>query len=135
MNLPSEPIWLADGILEAVHLRQLAEHGGASAIRDAGLLQAALAKPLQLYSYGDPQPDLAALAAAYGSGIAHLHPFVDGNKRASLVATLLFLRINGYSIDATQQARYITWLALAAGELDETGLALRLRAHLKTIAT
>jgi death on curing protein len=117
--------WLHAGVVEAVHLRQLSEHGGATGIRDR-----ALAKPLQLDAYGDPPPDLCALAAAYGHGIAHLHPFVDGNKRTSLVATLLFLRLNGLTVTASSTARYETWLALAAGDLDESALAGWLRAHI-----
>ena len=126
----NEPRWLQAGVIEAVHLRQLAEHGGAAGIRDRGLLETALAKPQQLASYGDPLPDACALAAAYGYGIAHLHPFVDGNKRTSLVATLMFLRLNGFGIQAPAQDRYETWLALAAGELDESALADWLRARL-----
>ncbi|MGH8031423.1 MAG: type II toxin-antitoxin system death-on-curing family toxin [Luteimonas sp.] len=123
----SDVHWLHAGVVEAVHLRQLSEHGGAAGVRDRGLLDTALAKPLQLASYGDPPPDLCALAAAYGHGLAHLHPFVDGNKRTSFVATLLFLRLNGQDLAASSQARYDTWLALAAGELSESALADWLR--------
>src|SRR3546814_14486820 len=80
-----------------------------------------------MHSYGDPPPDLPALAAAYAHGIAHLHPFVDGNKRTSFVAALLFLRVNGQDIRASQEERYTTWLAFAAGDLDQTTLAARPR--------
>nr|WP_255692345.1 type II toxin-antitoxin system death-on-curing family toxin [Luteimonas sp. XNQY3] len=114
-------------VVEAIHLAQLSEHGGASGIRDRGLFETALAKPRQLASYGDPPPDIQALAAAYAHGIAHLHPFVDGNKRTSLVAALLFLHLNGFDLDASQADRYLTWMALAAGELDEVALARWLR--------
>nr|WP_255682281.1 type II toxin-antitoxin system death-on-curing family toxin [Luteimonas sp. BDR2-5] len=120
-------------VVEAIHLRQLAEHGGATGVRDRGLFETALAKPLQLASYGDPPPDLCALAAAYAHGIAHLHPFVDGNKRTSLVAALLFLRLNGIDIDAPQQDRYLAWIALAAGDLDESALAAWLRERLRPV--
>ncbi len=125
--MTTEIRWLQPGLVEAMHLRQLAEHGGASGLRDTGLLETALAKPLQWVSYGDPPPDLAALAAAYGFGIAHLHPFVDGNKRTSLVATLAFLRINGFDIKATPEERYLIWIVLAAGTLSEESLATWLR--------
>ena len=125
------PVWLYDRIIEAIHVRQLAEHGGAEGIRDRALLATALAKPLQLHSYGDPPPDLPALAAAYAYGLAHLHPFVDGNKRTSFVAALLFLRVNGQDIRASQENRYTTWLALAAGALDEAALAAWLRERLE----
>jgi death-on-curing protein len=130
----TEPRWLRADVVEAIHLRQLAEHGGAAGVRDAGLLATALAKSLHLASYGDPPPDLCALAAAYGHGIAHLHPFVDGNKRTSLVAMLLFLRLNSFDIEASQEARYRTWLALAAGDLDEAGLAAWLRERIRPAA-
>lgn len=129
--MPAEPVWLHERIVETVHLRQLAEHGGAEGVRDLSLLDTALAKPMQLYSYGKPPPDLAALAAAYAHGIARLHPFVDGNKRTSLVAALLFLRLNGQDIRAGQEERYVTWLALAAGDLDEAALAAWLRERLQ----
>ena len=128
-----EPRWLDPGVIEAIHLRQLAEHGGAAGIRDKSLLETALARPLQQASYSDPPPDLAALAAASGYGLAHLHPFVDGNKRTAFVATLLFLRLNGFDIEAPQEARYATFLALAAGESSESDLAKWLRARLKPI--
>jgi len=118
-----EPVLLHDAVVEAVHLRQLAEHGGAAGVRDAGLLASALARPRQLFAYGGDDASLPALAAAYGYGLARNHPFVDGNKRTAFVATLLFLRLNGYDLRATQEQRYSTFLALAAGTLDEAGLA------------
>ncbi|MGO3127539.1 MAG: type II toxin-antitoxin system death-on-curing family toxin [Luteimonas sp.] len=123
----SAVVWLQPLVVEAIHLAQLSEHGGASGIRDRGLFETALAKPQQLASYGDPPPDIHALAAAYARGIAHLHPFIDGNKRTSLVAALLFLRLNGFDLDASQGDRYLTWMALAEGELDEVALAAWLR--------
>ena len=131
--MPAGPVWLHERIIEAIHVRQLAEHGGAEGVRDRGLLATALAKPLQLHSYGNPPPDLSALAAAYAHGIARLHPFVDGNKRTSFVAALLFLRINGQDIRASQEERYLTWLALAAGDLDEPALAAWLRGCLQPV--
>lgn len=123
--------WLEARIVEAVHLRQLAEHGGAPGVRDRALLETAFAEPRHLLAYGHPPPAVAALAAAYGHGIAHLHPFVDGNKRSSLVATLLFLAVNGYDIEAPPEERYLTWIALAAGDLTEAALADWLRERLR----
>jgi len=90
--------------------------------------------PLQLHGYGDPPPDLPALAAAYAHGTARLHPFVDGNKPTSFVTTLLFLRVNGQDIRASQEDRYMTWLALASGDLDEPALAAWLRERLQSAA-
>ena len=86
-------VWLDPAVLRAVHEEQLAEHGGASGTRDAGLFESALARPENLAAYG--APDAAALAAAYGWGLARNHPFVDGNKRTAFVATELFLMLNG----------------------------------------
>lgn len=129
-----EPVWLQDAVIEAIHLRQLAEHGGAAGVRDAGLLASALARPLQRFAYGGDGASLPALAAAYGYGLARNHPFVDGNKRTAFVATLLFLRLNGYDLNATPQERYETFLALADGSLDEAGLAAWLAERLTAAA-
>jgi len=125
-----EPVWLQPAVIEAIHLRQLAEHGGAAGIRDAGLLASALARPQQLFAYGGEGVSLPALAAAYGYGLARNHPFVDGNKRTAFVAALLFLRLNGFDLSATQEERYRTFLALADGSLSEQALLVWLETHL-----
>jgi len=87
-------IWVDPTVVLAVHEEQLAEYGGSAGIRDAGLLESALARPKNLAAYGEP--DVAELAASYGFGIARNHPFVDGNKRTAFVSVELFLRLNGY---------------------------------------
>ena len=114
-------VWIEESVVWAVHEAQLAEHGGSVGVRDAGLLTSALARPLNLVAYG--QPDVADCAAAYGFGIARNHPFIDGNKRTAFVCTELFLELNGYTLTANDVACVMTMLALAAGELDETGFA------------
>ena len=114
-----------------MHERQLAEHGGGEGIRDAGLLESALQRPLNKFGYN--QPDLFDLAAAYAYGIARNHPFVDGNKRMALVACRTFLLLNGYQLAATGQEKYKTFIGLAAGELDEDALAAWLREHSEKI--
>lgn len=124
----SEWIWIQRSVVLAAHGEQLAEHGGASGIRDMGLLESALARAPNLAAYGDP--DAAALAAAYGFGIARNHPFVDGNKRAALIATELFLALNGFDLMVDDAECVVTILALAAGELEEAEFAAWLRAHL-----
>jgi len=96
-------------------------------LRDEGLFESALARPLNLAAYG--QPDLAELAAAYGLGLAKNHPFVDGNKRVAFLAVGLFLAINGHRLVASQSEATLTMLAVAAGSLDETAFADWLRAH------
>ena len=117
-----EPHWLLDEAIEAIHKRQLAEHGGAAGIRDGGLLASALARPKNVFAYESPVT-LARLAAEYAYGIARNHPFVDGNKRTAFVACLLFLRLNGRDIDATQEQKYETFIKLASGLLTVDELA------------
>ena len=119
--------WLDRAVLIAVHEMQLAEHGGGAGLRDAALLESALAKPLNLQAYGEP--DACALAAAYGYGIARNHAFIDGNKRTAFVAVELFLRLNGWQLVATDADCVLTTLALAAGDITESEFADWLRAH------
>ncbi|MBI5920541.1 MAG: type II toxin-antitoxin system death-on-curing family toxin [Betaproteobacteria bacterium] len=121
--------WIERSVVIAAHNEQLAEHGGAAGTRDSGLLESALARPENLAAYGDP--DAAALAAAYGFGIVRNHPFVDGNKRAALIATELFLALNGFDLVVGDVECVVTILALAAGELDEAEFADWLRAHIE----
>lgn len=119
--------WLDAAVLTAVHEMQLAEHGGASGLRDAGLFESALARPRQLAAYGTP--DAPALAAAYGYGLARNHPYVDGNKRTAFVATELFLRLNGWELAAEDADCVLTMLAVAAGDLSEEQFADWVRQH------
>lgn len=120
-------VWLSRAVVLAVHEEQLAEHGGAVGLRDAALLDAALHRPKNLAAYGDPPADLPALAAAYAFGIARDHPFMDGNKRTSLVAAETFLALNGLALDVDDVELLTTWLALADGTLTEAALATWLR--------
>lgn len=122
-------VWVERSVVIAAHNEQLAEHGGAAGTRDQGLLESALARAENLAAYGDP--DVAALAAAYGFGIIRNHPFVDGNKRAALIATELFLALNGFDLVVDDAECVVTILALAAGDLDEAEFAGWLRAHLE----
>ena len=120
-------IWLDPSVIEAVHDEQLAEHGGSAGLRDGGLLDSALARPLQLAAYGEP--DAASLAAAYGFGLAKNHPFVDGNKRTAFIAVELFLLLNGWTLAATDADCVMAMLQLAAGEWSEAKFAAWVRAH------
>lgn len=121
-------VWIEARIVLAAHDEQLAEHGGAEGVRDAGLLESALARPQNLAAYGEP--DVAALAAAYAFGIAKNHPFVDGNKRSALVVLELFLELNGYTLVTDDVQCVITILNLAAGDLTEAELANWVRENL-----
>jgi death-on-curing protein len=115
----------------AIHERQLAEHGGGSGVRDEGLLESALARPQQLHTYGDPPPDLAALAASLAYGLARNDPFVDGNKRTAHVCYRVFLALNDVDLAAREEEKYLQMLALAEGSLSETDFAGWLRSHLR----
>ena len=119
--------WISKPALLLLHAESLAEHGGSPGIRDEGLLDSALARPQNPVAYG--QPDVAALAASYGWGIARNHPFIDGNKRAALLSIGLFLHQNDWRLTASQADTTRTMLALAAGELPEDALADWLRRH------
>lgn len=121
-------VWVALAVAEAAHLEQLAEHGGGQGVRDARLLDSAMARAQNLAAYGEP--DAAALAAAYAFGIARNHPFVDGNKRTAAVVAETFLVLNGYALNATDAELVVAVLALAAGELSEEELADWFRGHL-----
>ncbi|HSF93987.1 MAG TPA: type II toxin-antitoxin system death-on-curing family toxin [Thermohalobaculum sp.] len=121
----TEPRWLGQRIIVAVHDAQLVRHGGAGGIRDAGLLDSALARPLNLQAYGED--DLCVLAAAYAAGIVRNHPFVDGNKRTAFIAAALFLQENGQRLVAPQGEAVVMTLGLASGELPEAGFAAWLR--------
>lgn len=120
--------WIATEVATAAHAEQLAEHGGAAGVRDAGALDSAMMRPRNLAQYGEP--DIAALAAAYAFGIARNHPFVDGNKRTAAVVAETFLVLNGHSLSATDAELVVAILALAAGELSEEELAGWFRDHL-----
>jgi death-on-curing protein len=123
-----EPRWLDVETALAIHDRQLAEHGGGSGVRDAALLESALARPINAWSYG--VDDWAALAAAYAFGVARNHPFVDGNKRTAWVLSRLFLGLNGQALDFPPGAAIAAMLALAAGALSEDEMADWFRVHL-----
>jgi death-on-curing protein len=122
-----EPNWVLDETVLAIHNRQIAEHGGLSGVRDAGALASALGRPKNKFAYAEP--DIFDLAAAYGFGIATNHPFSDGNKRTAYVVSVLFLALNGYRVEASQDEKYRTFLDLAAGNLAEESLAAWFRAH------
>lgn len=117
----TEPVWIPREMVLAMHLRQLAEHGGSQGIRDEGLLESALQRPANKLSYGTP--DLAELAAAYAYGIARNHPFIDGNKRTALVTSFTFLYVNGLRMTTNQEQNAKQFLALAEGTVEEHQLA------------
>ncbi len=113
----NEPRWLSKDLVLALHGELIAEYGGHAGVRDTGLLESALARPLHISTYGDPT--LYELAAAYAVGIVRNHPFLDGNKRTGLAAADVFLQLNGRELTASEIEAVVVFQDLAAGELDE----------------
>jgi death-on-curing protein len=122
-------VWIERSVILAAHEEQLAEHGGGSGIRDAALLDSALARPLNRAVHG--KPDAAELAAAYAFGLATNHPFVDGNKRIAFVALELFLALNGRQLIASDAECAMSMLAVASGSMKEPAFAEWVRRHSK----
>ena len=124
----TEPVWLSLTVILAIHADQVREHGGRLGTRDEGLLESALDRPRNRYFY-EPDSDLAALAAAYGFGIARNHPFIDGNKRVAFQAMYVFLGINGHVISAAEEDVVRLVLDLAGGDITEEQLASWIRVN------
>ena len=123
----SEPRWLTRTIVDALHAMLLAEHGGSAGVRDENGLEAALARPRQKDHY--ETADILEPAAAYAYGLSTGHPFVDGNKRMALAASDVFLRLNGWALDATEVDATATMIELAAGQLSEQELVAWVRGN------
>ena len=120
-----EPVWLSVRLVIAIHDEQLRMFGGPPGIRDQGMLESALTRPQNKYGFGET--DLAVLAAAYAFGISKNHPFVDGNKRTSLLSLITFLGLNGIDFVVPEGEAAAAIIALAAGEIEEAGLARWIR--------
>jgi death-on-curing protein len=125
----SQPVWIEEDLVLAIHDRQIAEHGGAEGVRDVPLLRSALARPQNHLAY--ESSDILALAAKYVSGLVQNHPFVDGNKRTGFVVGVLFLELNGCRFTASEEAAAQAVLELAAGRIDGGGLTAFLRANVE----
>ena len=123
-------VWVDVAVALAAHDEQILEHGGAPGVRNASMLESAMARPLNLVAYEDS--DVAELAASYAFGIARNHPFVDGNKRTALVVSETFLMLNGHALTASDVDVVVTFLSLAAGEMTVEELAGWFRAHVVT---
>ncbi len=126
--MTGDPAWISKKALLLLHEESLAAFGGARGLRDEGLLDSALARPLNLHAY-NPESTVSDLAASYGFGLAKNHAFVDGNKRAAFLSIGLFLAINGHRLVADQVDAIRTMLAVAAGGLPEAGLATWIKAN------
>ncbi len=117
-----EPKWLTNQLVQAIHSQAVAEFGGSQGVRDRGLLESALDRPRNLYTYGD-DPSPFDLAAAYCVGIVKNHPFIDGNKRTGDLTARAFLFRSGYLFEPDEADEVNMIIALAAGEIDEAALA------------
>lgn len=122
------PRWLDKQALLYLHRESLRQFGGAEGLRDEGLLDSALARPLNRHAY-EAEVDICRLGAAYAHGIVRNHPFVDGNKRAAFLAAGVFLMANGLDLVAPQAMATVAMLDLAAGDLSEDDFATWLRDH------
>jgi death-on-curing protein len=125
-----EPQWIRLDVVLAIHAEQLAEHGGLEGLRDQGGLESAIASPRNLFAYGSPTPDIAAMAAQYAFAIACNQVFIDGNKRTAHVVFRTFLLLNGHDLQASQDEKYAAMMKLANREIDAGGLADWIRARL-----
>jgi death-on-curing protein len=124
-----EPVWVLREVVVMAHEQSLARFGGSAGVRDEGLMDSALGKPQNLFTYG--KPNLFALAASYAFGLVKNLPFIDGNKRTGFVVAVVFLELNGYKFQATEVDATLRTLALAAGEMSESACAEWLKTNSK----
>lgn len=117
----NEPQWILRETVLGLHDLSLSQHGGSAGLRDEGLLDSALGRPLHLHAYGSP--NIFDLAACYAHGLVKNHPFIDGNKRTGFVTAVLMLELNGHAFHASEAEAAIRTLALAAGEMSEFAYA------------
>ncbi len=120
-------VWLSRQVVVSLHDLMIARYGGSDGVRDEGLLESALARPLNLASYGDP--DTADLAAFYAVAIARNHPFIDGNKRTAFSALTLFLALNGLELEAPEVEAVTIMLRLAANDISDEDFTAWVRSH------
>ncbi|MBM9500512.1 type II toxin-antitoxin system death-on-curing family toxin [Leptospira sp. 201903071] len=124
--MKKEPKWISKKIAEAIHLDQIKQHGGLYGIRDVGLLESALDRPKNKWSY-DKKATIFELAASLGLGVAKNHPFLDGNKRISFQLMYVFLGLNGYKIEVAEEEVVSIMLRVADGSLNENTLSVWLK--------
>lgn len=129
-----EPLWILSETVYAIHDAQLSQHGGSDGIRDAGLIESAIARPQNIYGY-EEESTAPRLAAAYCFGLAKNHGFVDGNKRVAAVVCELFLELNGYVLTAQDAEWLKIMLSVADGSLNETPLTEWLAQNVSAVQT
>lgn len=125
----SEPNWLTKEAIHAIHNLSISRFGGGDGLRDEHALETSLNRPLQHFSYADPEPTVFELATVYCSGLVKSHPFIDGNKRTGFMAAYTFLGINGYQLIASEEEAALQILALADSRLSDEELTAWLEAN------
>lgn len=128
MNELGEPRWLSRLIVDTLHQEMIREHGGSYGVREAGLIESALSRPRNRWSY-EPGADLAVLAAAYGFGLARNHGYIDGNKRVAFMSLYVFLGLNGLELEVSEIEVVAIMTSVADGSLPEEELAAWIRTH------
>jgi len=126
----TEPRWISRQALLLKHAESLRLFGGAEGLRDEGMLDSALTRPINAWSYRG-ETSIAQLAAAYAFGLSKNHPFVDGNKRVAFIDYVGFLKLNGFNLVASQPEAYRTMIDLAAGVMSEEEFAAWIQANVE----
>jgi death on curing protein len=124
--------YLTLGEVVELHRLVLTVTGGASGIRDLGVLASAVAQPRATFGGSDMYPSLIEKAGALGFALVQSHPFVDGNKRVAHAAMATFLLLNGADIDATVDEQEQLMLDLASSRVTRIQLVDWLRQHVVT---
>ncbi len=125
-----EPAWVERLVVDAIHFEQIREHGGLPGIRDENALESALARARHRWHY-EPATEFPKLAAGYGWGLATSHPYRDGNKRVAFLAMAVFIELNGYRLEASEEEVVRIMLAVAGGQFTEEALALWVGDHIR----
>ena len=116
----------------AIHAHQIETYGGSPGLRDARLLESAVAMPDATFGGEHVHGDLYEMAAAYLFHIVKNHAFVDGNKRAGLACCLAFLRLNAVRTAASDDALVTLVTSIATGAAGKASAAVFLREHAST---
>ena len=129
-----DPKWVTQQLVEYIHEGVIEIGGGAHGLRDAALLESALARPQNLHAYGET--DIFELAASYAEGIARNHAFVDGNRRTAFFVASDFLEQNGYELrSAVNQEHADMMVELGQGNITREEAAEHLRKHSEAVET
>jgi death on curing protein len=130
----AEVEFLTVEVVIALHQRQVDRFGGGAGLRERGLLESAVAQPQASFGGTYAHEGLFAMAAPYLFHIVSNHPFVDGNKRAGLLAAQVFLDVNGVSVEHDSEAFHSLTMGVAEGRIDKAAVAAELERIAKSKA-